>query len=686
LTTVPLDELDRMILSNCHEWSWRKTEAVLGKAIHECEGRELSVSDRQLFDRLVYLVDASVLEALGNLASWRRSEVRLFSADRGPLRHLMRYTSDIDAWLDDLRLSRVQNEISGEEAINRVQSELDQAVAQERLTLALNLNALLIDAGRNTEALQLIDKMIVEAPENVQFLIAKASLLFHQLGDPPRALEAINLALDRASRTISFRRQALNEKARMLMHLRRGRELAEILEQIMVLKIPPGVPDVVRQRDFVDDAPPELLSADVVARFDAFCPKPTDDLLPSEPPKWTALDEEGWSIARSASKRDTSTDKRDSQGEVDPWWKAHKWVRQLRNELSTDEVIDRVKERLEKIASDDDERLLLRSELQMLLIEAFRRDEVLQLIDDEIERSPGHTRPLISKASFYHYTCEDPQEGLKWIDIALENARRTKFFRREALGTKARMLLELCTRDGVDRGDVLGHVLEEIMSLDLYRDYPDVGKERDFVDRGARRMIPADIVAGYDKFAPKSDRGLEIHRWADEVRSKLPIEQAIDRVRSQLDRAKPADTPTLAHILGMFLLSAERYDEALSCFDMAIDKDANHVRSTIAKAIVLKRKDPDKAITTIDIALERAFRTRFYRRHALGEKARILVKLGRGELLGQVLEQIMALEMFSDVRDIGRERDFVDCAPPGLIDEGILARYNAFCPPVPEVG
>lgn len=46
----------------------------------------------------------------------------------------------------------------------------------------------------------------------------------------------------------------------------------------------------------------------------------------------------------------------------------------------------------------------------------------------------------------------------------------------------------------------------------------------------------------------------------------------------------------------------------------------------------------------------------------------------------------MTLEMFFDARDTGRERDFVDRAPPGLIAAGIVARYNEFCPKVNEAG
>jgi hypothetical protein len=48
--------------------------------------------------------------------------------------------------------------------------------------------------------------------------------------------------------------------------------------------------------------------------------------------------------------------------------------------------------------------------------------------------------------------------------------------------------------------------------------------------------------------------------------------------------------------------------------------------------------------------------------------------------LSEVLEQIMSMQMMKGVADVGRERDFVDRAPPGLIPEDVLARYNQFRP------
>jgi tetratricopeptide (TPR) repeat protein len=669
-----------MILSACREEHWRKTAVVIGKVSQECEGRQLAISDPEIFDRVVHLVDAGVLESDGTLLNWRRSEVRLVSADRGPLPDEMRRIREVDQWLGELRLSQLRNEISGEDAIRRVRSELQDANGEDRLTLALNLNMLLTEAARYGEALQLIDKMIAQVPDNVRFPIAKATLYFYHLNDPGKALAAIDFALERAFRTKFYRREALGEKARMLLRLRRGKELGQVIEQIMSLKIARGIPDVVRQRDFVDDAPAGLISDDIVTRYEEFCPKPVDDLASGEPPKWSPLDEEFWREARPKKNPIVSADGDRAHAEIDRRWKAHKWVRQLREEISIDEAIDRVKALMQN--ADAEEQFELEPELSSLLIEAFRHDEALQLIDQKIEREPDSARPLISKASFYHYYVEDLQEALKWIDIALARARRTKFSRREALGDKARMLVELCRRDQIDRGEELGQVLEEIMALDMYRDIPDAGKERDFVDRAPPGMIREDIVARYNKFFPKHDRVLELHRWADQMRSRMPVEEAVDRVRSRLQSAKAEDQPTLAHILGLFLIDAERYDEALSWFDMVIKREPDHVRSAIAKAMIYRgsRNNPEKALEAIEVALERAFRTRFYRRHALGEKARILLKLRRGEALGQVLEKIMSLEMFYDVRDIGRERDFVDRAPPGLIPDDIVARYNRFCP------
>ena len=68
-----------------------------------------------------------------------------------------------------------------------------------------------------------------------------------------------------------------------------------------------------------------------------------------------------------------------------------------------------------------------------------------------------------------------------------------------------------------------------------------------------------------------------------------------------------------------------------------------------------------------------------FRKETHGVKSQILLQLGRGEQLSDVLEEIMPLQIRrKDIPDIGRERDFVDRAPPGLIRKDVLNRYNEF--------
>jgi hypothetical protein len=58
-----------------------------------------------------------------------------------------------------------------------------------------------------------------------------------------------------------------------------------VLEEIMAVKLARGVPDMGRERDFVDAAPPGLIPADILARYDAFCPRRAGD-QPHELPKF----------------------------------------------------------------------------------------------------------------------------------------------------------------------------------------------------------------------------------------------------------------------------------------------------------------------------------------------------------------------------------------------------------------
>jgi len=178
------------------------------------------------------------------------------------------------------------------------------------------------------------------------------------------------------------------------------------------------------------------------------------------------------------------------------------------------------------------------------------------------------------------------------------------------------------------------------------------------------------------------DRVVELERWADRLRKEVSLEQAIDTIKERLRGVTDEDAYQLASILRGLLIEARREQEAEQLLDEWIRRAPDSVRLRIEKASLhlYYSENPERALEAIDEALAEAHRAHAFRREALGVKARILLRLGRGDLLSRTLEEIMALTIAKDEPDVGRERDFVDRAPAGLIAEDVLVRYNEFCP------
>jgi len=178
---------------------------------------------------------------------------------------------------------------------------------------------------------------------------------------------------------------------------------------------------------------------------------------------------------------------------------------------------------------------------------------------------------------------------------------------------------------------------------------------------------------------------MDFEKWIKELRSEASLDAMIRIVAERASTADGSDHRFLANELAWLLREADRHGEALQVLDEMLQRYPDDVRPAITKAniYVNSLEQPEKALKWIDVALERAYRTGLWRREALGDKARILLKLGRGDELSDVLEEIMSLRIGKDVPDIGRERDFVDRAPPGLIRKNVLDRYNEFRPKRP---
>jgi tetratricopeptide (TPR) repeat protein len=180
----------------------------------------------------------------------------------------------------------------------------------------------------------------------------------------------------------------------------------------------------------------------------------------------------------------------------------------------------------------------------------------------------------------------------------------------------------------------------------------------------------------------RDDALLKLAEWVWRLRREQSLHRAIDVVAERAEQVDGDDRRFLAHELAELLREAGRNAEAVQVLDRILERYPDEVRAAISKAhIYFSALDqPEQALKWIDAAMERAGRTGFSQREVLGDKARILLKLSRGDELSDVLEEIMSLQMAPGIPDIGRERDFVDRAPPGLIRKNVLERYNEFRP------
>ncbi len=178
-----------------------------------------------------------------------------------------------------------------DDIISTIAARLKAAEGEDRYEWASRLGLILGLANRDHEALRLLDQMMEEFPDDVLLPMRKANINLYFVHDFEEALKWIDVALDRAHRSGWFWREALGNKARILLKLGRGDELSDVLEEIMSLQIAKGTPDIGRERDFVDRAPPGLIRKNVLDRYNEFRPKRAGDSSADEPPEYEPPDD-----------------------------------------------------------------------------------------------------------------------------------------------------------------------------------------------------------------------------------------------------------------------------------------------------------------------------------------------------------------------------------------------------------
>jgi hypothetical protein len=112
----------------------------------------------------------------------------------------------------------------------------------------------------------------------------------------------------------------------------------------------------------------------------------------------------------------------------------------------------------------------------------------------DADANPDEARPLISLATQKLYDENLPEDAMRIIDRAVAAATRSGLFRREALGVKARIALELGDYRAAE------DVLRQIMGLAMTRGHIDIGAERDFFDRLPAGSIDPEVARAYHDY------------------------------------------------------------------------------------------------------------------------------------------------------------------------------------------
>jgi len=175
----------------------------------------------------------------------------------------------------------------------------------------------------------------------------------------------------------------------------------------------------------------------------------------------------------------------------------HRWHDQLQQTCADQELVDKIMYCME--AESDEEAVRC---LALILASEYRRQErygeAEVILLDISDRDPSEPYPLIALAEQKLYDEQKLDEALEIVEKAVERARASRNFRRNALGVKARIAEKL------QRYDLIADVLRKIMTIKFAESRVDVGIERDVFDRLPSGVIEPALLQQYDEFCRRN--------------------------------------------------------------------------------------------------------------------------------------------------------------------------------------
>jgi tetratricopeptide (TPR) repeat protein len=188
----------------------------------------------------------------------------------------------------------------------------------------------------------------------------------------------------------------------------------------------------------------------------------------------------------------------------DPVNEVYRWYEDVERTSVGIEAIHVLQERI-----DSEPDAAKRRELKFILAQEYKQEEdyaaceaiYLQLFETKLDDPV----PLTKLAEQKLYFERQPEAAMRIIDKAIEVAYVSGNFRRNALGVKARIALEM------EDFEIVEGVLIRIMQLGFEYGNIDVGFRRDFLDRLPPGSIDPEVARQYDEYYREAD---PIHRRA----------------------------------------------------------------------------------------------------------------------------------------------------------------------------
>lgn len=214
-----------------------------------------------------------------------------------------------------------------------------------------------------------------------------------------------------------------------------------------------------------------------------------------------------------------------------------------------------------------------------------------------------------------------------------------------------------------------------------------IDRETDPVKRWYTGVLLAQQHAAHGNHAlacelRQQDPHHQIDRWHHELSLRRDLVANIGAIEERIRReTDPLQLRHLKKLLAMDHTSAGNYASAEAIRRQLFEEDQDDPMPLIslAEQKLYYEEQPEDAMRIIDTALEPAYRSGTYRRHALAVKARIALQLNHYHVVEDVMRKIMELQFKRGNFDIGRERDILDRLPPGSIDPEIARQYDEYC-------